>query len=189
MSPVVTLLVGSDDVRFYASEATLCRLPFFRAALQGGFREAFEKIITLPEDEPDVFSALLEHLYNGRYTVFHDDLPVCDLNQGCFHVRIYAVASKYGYQSLVEVALTNFVFTLSKLSGIDILRLWKAAYENGLTVSLCSGGGRLAGFQQSLPTVLRGLYESDGDEFQSMVSDVPSLAFDLMRLLVSAGRA
>lgn len=188
MSPVVTLHVGPDDVQFHASEATLCRLPFFRAALQGGFKEAAEKKITLPEDEPEVFSALLEYLYNGRYTVLHDDLTVCDLAQGCFHVRVYAVASKYGFQPLVEVALKNFLFTLSKLAGIDILRLWKAAYENGLTVGLCTDGGRLAGFQQSLSTVLRGLYETDGDEFQSTVLDVPTLAYDLMRLLVSDGR-
>lgn len=192
MSPVVTLLVGTDNIEFHAYEATLCRVPFFRAALQGEFKEAIEKKITLPEDEPEIFSALIEHLYTGTYTytydtttVLDDDTPICDLSEGCFHVSVYAVAFKYGWQPLVDAAVSNFLFVLPKLTGIDIVRIWKAAYENGLTVSACSDGGRLADFQKSLPTVLKGLYQTDSEEMQCTISEMPTLANDFMRLLVS----
>lgn len=195
MSPVVTLLVGTDNVVFHPYEATLCRVPFFRAALQGEFREAAEKKITLPEDVPEIFSTLLEHLYTGTYTytyvpdattVLRDTL-VCNLSEGCFHVSVYAVAFKYDWQPLVDAAVRNFLFVLPKLTGIDIIRLWKAAYEDGLTVSVCSSGGRLDDFQKLLPALLKGLYETDGEEMESTISDLPSLASDIIRLLVAAG--
>lgn len=194
MSPVITLLVGADNVQFHASEATLCRVAFFRAALQGEFREAAEKKITLPEEEPEVFSALIEHLYNGTYTYTYnpttttaldDTTPVCDLTEGCFHVSVYAVAFKYGWQPLVDAAVRNFLCVLPKLVGIEIVRLWKAAYEDGLTVDVCSDGGRLVDFQKLLPEVLKELYKKDAGEMENTVSDMPSLANDFMRLLVS----
>lgn len=194
MSPVVTLVVGTDNVQFHAAEATLCRIPFFRAALQGAFQEATLKKISFPDDAPEIFSALLEHLYNGTYTYIYDvdstmavgNIPVCDLAQGCFHVRVHALASKYDWQPLVDAAIENFVVMLQKLPAMDIMRLWKVAYENGLTVSVCSVAGRLGTFRKALPTVLEGLYTTDAAEMESTVSEMPSLANDFIRLLVSS---
>lgn len=191
MSPVVTLVIGTDKVQFHAPEATLCRIPFFRAALQGAFQE---KKILLPDDAPEIFSTLLEHLYSGIYTYTYDadttmavnNIPVCDLAQGSFHVRVYALASKYDWQPLVDAAIGNFVEMLQKLSGIDIVRLWRVAYENGLTVSVCSVDGRLINFRKALPNVLKKLYQTDPAEMESMVSEMPSLANDFMQLLVTS---
>lgn len=143
---------------------------------------------------PEVFSALIEHLYNGTYTYTYnpatttpldDTTPVRDLSEGCFHVSVYAVAFKYGWQPLVDAAVTNFLCVLSKLVGIDIVRLWNAAYEGGLTVGMCSDGGRLTGFLKLLPKVLKELYKSHPEEMEIIVTDMPSLANDFMRLLVS----
>lgn len=81
--------------------------------------------------------------------------------------------------------MRNFLCVLSKLVGIDIVRLWNAAYADGLTVGVCSDGGRLAGFQKLLPKVLKELYKSNAGEMEITVTDMPSLANDFMRLLVS----
>lgn len=192
MSPVVMLVVGPDEVQFHAPEATLCRIPFFRAALQGSFLEATLKRITFPDDAPEIFSALLEHLYNSTYTYTYDadtavavdNIPVYDLAEGCFHVRVCALAFKYDWQPLVDAAMGNFLFMLQKLAAIDIVRLWKVAYENGLTVSMCRVDGRLEKFQIALPALLEGLYKTDAAEMESTVFDMPSLANDFMQLLV-----
>lgn len=193
MFPVVTLLVGADNTTFYVSEEALCRVPFFRAALQGKFREATEKKITLPEDVPLIFSALLEHLYTGTYTYNHDiamaldGTHLKDLFEGRFHASVYAVADKYDWQPLVDATVNNFLAVLPGLAGIDILRLWKAAYEAGLTMSACASGARLAHFRSLLPALLQDLHITNADETESIIAELPSLASDIIWLLVEAG--
>lgn len=189
MSPVIEILVGPDAVVFHAYETTLCRIPFFRAALQGEFKEATEKKITLPEEKPEIFSALLEHLYTGNYTYLHDApdataTPVPDLPQGCFHVSVYAVAFRYDWPPLVADALSNFLSVLPHLAGMDVVECWKASYENGLTLRLCVDQGHLAEFVKVLPNLLKGLYKSHEAEMEDTVSEYPALVNDFMRLLV-----
>lgn len=69
-SPIVTLTVGCDGRLFAAHEDVLCQAPFFEAAvrnrLYAGQPQA-NKRISLPDEEPEVFSAVLEYLYKGDY--------------------------------------------------------------------------------------------------------------------------
>lgn len=194
MSPLVALHVGPDAVVFHACEATLCRVPFFRAALQGQFREATEKKITMPEEKPEIISALIEYISTGSYTYTYDvdaitdqnGTPTPDLARGCFDVGVYAVALMYDWPPLGCAALHNFFAVLSQLDGMDIVRLWKAAYEHGLTIPLCGEAGCLAEFEESLPKLLKGLYKTDGEEMDNMVAEFPALAGDFMRFLVAS---
>lgn len=192
MSPIVAIHVGPDAVIFHAYEAILCQISFFKAALQGGFLEATENKIMMPEETSEIFSALIEHLYTGSYTYTHkpnpdtDNTPAPDLAQGCFHARVYAVAFRYDWKPLVDDAVRNFLFVLPMLSGMDIVRLWKAGYEYELTVAVCVGKGLLVEFQKLLPSLLQGLYQTDGEEMDGIVSEFPALASDFMRLLVAA---
>ncbi|KAI9148135.1 hypothetical protein HJFPF1_11959 [Paramyrothecium foliicola] len=66
-SPIVTLTVGADGRLFAAHEDVLRQSPFFDAACRGGFFDAQSRRISLPEEEPEVFSAILEYLYKGDY--------------------------------------------------------------------------------------------------------------------------
>lgn len=194
MSPLVALHVGPDAVVFHAYEATLCRVPFFRAALQGQFQEATEKKITMPEEKPEVISALIEYICTGNYTYMYgvdaatdqNGTPTANLDQGCFHVRVYAVAHMYDWPPLVSAVLRNFLSVLSQLDEMDIVRLCKTAYENGLTIPLCTEAGRLDEFQKLLPKLLKGLYKSDGEEMDIMIAEFPALASDFMRFLVES---
>ncbi|KAA8905762.1 hypothetical protein FN846DRAFT_735263 [Sphaerosporella brunnea] len=54
--------------QLYAHKAILAaRSNWFRSALLSGFREAREGKITILEDDPKIFEALLEFLYSGEY--------------------------------------------------------------------------------------------------------------------------
>jgi hypothetical protein len=69
-SPIVTLTVGRDGRIFAAHEDVLCQAPFFESACRGrdvssGANQM--KRIHLPDEEPEVFSAVLEYLYKGDY--------------------------------------------------------------------------------------------------------------------------
>lgn len=196
MSPVITLEIGPSAVVFHSYEATLCRIPFFRAALQGEFREATEKLVSLPEEDPEVFCALLEHLTIGSYTYTYDaastavvdGFPVTDLAEGYYHVSVYAVGFRYDWQPLVEDAVSNFLVVLPKLEGMDVVRLWKAAYENGLTVAVCAGEGRLTAFEKVLPGLLKGVFAAEAAEMEIAVAELPALAIDFMKLLVAEAK-
>lgn len=67
-SPIVTLTVGREGRLFAAHEDVLRQAPFFEAACRDHhFRDAQSKRISLPDEEPEVFSAVLEYLYKGDY--------------------------------------------------------------------------------------------------------------------------
>ncbi|KAL2756388.1 hypothetical protein ACRALDRAFT_2042522 [Sodiomyces alcalophilus JCM 7366] len=67
-SPIVTLTVGREGRLFAAHEDVLRQAPFFDAACRDRhFVKAQSKRISLPDEEPEVFSAVLEYLYKGDY--------------------------------------------------------------------------------------------------------------------------
>jgi len=66
-SPIVTLTVGREGRLFAAHEDVLCQAPFFEKVLHGNYLDAQNKRIALPDEEPEVFSAVLEYLYKGDY--------------------------------------------------------------------------------------------------------------------------
>jgi len=66
-STIVTIAVGRSRRLFAAHEDVLVLSPFFQAALKGLFVEAKTKQVELPEEEPEVFSSVLEYLYKGDY--------------------------------------------------------------------------------------------------------------------------
>jgi hypothetical protein len=127
-SSIITLVVGREQRLFAAHEDVLCHSPFFAAACRGQFMEAQNKRITLPDEEPEIFSSVLEYLYKGDYyprlvhnkrrnsweletgeggagsvesTVYHHGVDGELLKD----TVIYCTAEKYGLDELKRVAL------------------------------------------------------------------------------------
>ncbi|KAG6030399.1 hypothetical protein E4U41_000104 [Claviceps citrina] len=73
-SPIVTLTVGREGRLFAAHEDVLRQSPFFDAAFRDALSDAQSRRISLPNEEPEVLSAVLEYLYKGDYypRLFHD---------------------------------------------------------------------------------------------------------------------
>lgn len=66
-SPIVTITVGRDGRVFAAHEDILSSSPFFAAVFKGsGFVAAEKKNISLLDEEPEIFSCVLEYLYVRR---------------------------------------------------------------------------------------------------------------------------
>lgn len=193
MASVITLYVGENRIEFHVYEDTLCQLSFFRAALQGQFREALERTINMPEDYPSEVSALVEYLYTGNYTYTYNpkgvhfsegsSIPIGDLAEGLFHVGVYSIASKYDCGGLVGVTVKNFEAVLNELDNLDTLRLWKAAYAEGLRLS----GGK-KDFEkyhsgEGLISWVKGLFKEHPDEMEKTMFEHPVLACDLLRVV------
>ncbi len=62
-SPIVTFTVGKEGRLFAAHEDVLAASPFFLAACRQQFLEDGNKRIDLPDEEPEIFSCVLEYLY------------------------------------------------------------------------------------------------------------------------------
>ena len=63
-SPIVTFTVGKEGRLFAAHEDVLSASSFFTKACRGQYRsDALSKRIDLPDEEPEIFSCVLEYLY------------------------------------------------------------------------------------------------------------------------------
>lgn len=74
-SSVITVAVGKDQRLFAAHEDVLTRAPWFAEACRDQFFSSpGQRRITLPDEVPEVFSAVLEYLYKGDYypRLLHD---------------------------------------------------------------------------------------------------------------------
>lgn len=168
----------------------LCRLPYFRAALTGGFREAVDNRIVMPEDSPDTMAALIEFLYHGVYTYTYtsattSDTPASDVSQGEFHVAVYAVADRYDCRPLADAAVSHFMNVLQQLGELDSLMLWKAAYANDLPMSKWGLKDAKNHVVAGLAEQLRLLYRDHEAEVEEVFKLYPVLATDVLRLVVT----
>jgi hypothetical protein len=66
-SRIVTFTVGREGRLFAAHEDVLALSPFFVTACRGQIRESQNMRIDLPDEEPEIFSCVLEYLYKGDY--------------------------------------------------------------------------------------------------------------------------
>ncbi|RDW70625.1 BTB/POZ domain-containing protein [Aspergillus mulundensis] len=68
-SSVITISVGPDKRLFAAHKEILCVSPFFAAACSRAQSQnpLSSRRIALPEEQPEVFSCILEYLYRGDY--------------------------------------------------------------------------------------------------------------------------
>ncbi|KAI9699515.1 MAG: hypothetical protein M1820_007146 [Bogoriella megaspora] len=149
-SAIVTLVVGKDQRLFAAHEDVLCHSPFFAAACKGAFFESNAKRITLPDEQPEVLSAVLEYLYKGDYypRLLHDKkrnawtLEDADHPQNSgrgsveptvYHsgwgdtilrdTAIYCSAERYGLEELKRLSLRK----QGLQSGIDVATILSSA--------------------------------------------------------------
>jgi hypothetical protein len=65
-SAIVTLSVGHEQRLFAAHEDVLRHSPYFAEICNSQFFQS-SKRIDLPDDEPEIFSSVLEYLYKGDY--------------------------------------------------------------------------------------------------------------------------
>ncbi|CAG8940278.1 unnamed protein product [Penicillium salamii] len=156
-SPIISMIVGRDQSVFAAHEDILSVSPYFSAAIKEQFQENGEKQLTLPEEEPEVLSCVLEFLYKGEYfpRLLHgkhrnswslEDAQDTTQSGGrrsseatIFHSEvgdlvlrdtvIYCAAEKYGLEDLKRLALRK----QGLQSGIPadvILRSARYAYDH-----------------------------------------------------------
>ncbi|KAL1843719.1 hypothetical protein VTJ49DRAFT_100 [Mycothermus thermophilus] len=151
VSAIVTLIVGQEQRIFAAHENVLSASPFFQSVLQNQMMDAPTKKISLPDEEPEVFSSILEYLYKGDYyprlvhnkkrntweleeagedgrseaTIYHHSVEGELLKD----TAIYCAAEKYGLEELKRIALRKQGLQ-SGIQASTILASARYAYAN-----------------------------------------------------------
>ncbi|RVX67085.1 hypothetical protein B0A52_08328 [Exophiala mesophila] len=124
-SPIVTICVGHEQRLFASHQDIITRSPFFEAACREQFFQGNTRRITLPDEHPEVLSAVLEYLYKGDYypkllhntrrdvweiedegkdpksTIYHHATKQTVLKD----TFIYCSAQRYGLEELQRLAL------------------------------------------------------------------------------------
>lgn len=144
----------------------------------------------MPEESPNTMAALIEFLYHGVYTYTYTsatttDTPPNDLAQGEFHVAVYAVADRYDCQPLAEEAVRHFMCVLEQLKELDCLLLYKVAYENDLPMAKWGVKGAKKEFVANLARQLGVLYRDHAEEVEGVFKLHPTLATDVLRLVIT----
>lgn len=128
-SAIVTLVVGVEQRLFAAHEDVLCSSTFFSHVLRSGCMDTATKRISLPDEEPEIFSSVLEFLYKGDYyprlvhnkrrnsyeLEMNSDEQRSSVESIVYHrgvdgdllkdTVIYCAAEKYGLDELKKLAL------------------------------------------------------------------------------------
>ncbi|KAK3049253.1 hypothetical protein LTR09_009431 [Extremus antarcticus] len=147
-SAIITISVGPSQRLFAAHEDVLTKSPHFSHHLRAQFFESAGKLIDLPGEEPEAFSAVLEYLYKGDYTPklaydkkrsswyledYDTSAGEATVQQGGAQVLkdtvIYCAAYKYGLPELQRLALKK----QGLQSGVQcstILSSARYAYDN-----------------------------------------------------------
>ncbi|KAK3341220.1 hypothetical protein B0T25DRAFT_466003 [Lasiosphaeria hispida] len=151
ISAIVTLVVGQEQRIFAAHENVLSQSPFFQSVLQNQMLDSQSKKISLPDEEPEIFSSVLEYLYKGDYyprLVHNKKRNSWELEQPPEEARheatvyhhgvegellkdtvIYCAAEKYGLEELKRVALRKQGLQ-SGIQASTILASARYAYAN-----------------------------------------------------------
>ncbi|KAH6853457.1 hypothetical protein B0I37DRAFT_7338 [Chaetomium sp. MPI-CAGE-AT-0009] len=151
ISAIVTLVVGQEQRIFAAHENILGASPFFQSVLKNQLMDSQTKKISLPDEEPEVFSSILEFLYKGDYyprlvhnkkrnsweleqagedgrseaTVYHHSVEGELLKD----TAIYCAADKYGLEELKRISLRKQGLQ-SGIQASTILASARYAYAN-----------------------------------------------------------
>lgn len=156
-SAIITIVVGPEQRLFAAHEDVLIHSPFLASACRDQFFESNDRRIFLPDEEPEVFSCVLEYLYKGDYypRLTHDkrrntwglegqlespkiggrgstDATIFHSGVGDVILRdtaVYCAADRYGLEELKRLSLRK----QGLQSGIEvstILRSARYAYDN-----------------------------------------------------------
>ncbi|KAK4238037.1 hypothetical protein C8A03DRAFT_44187 [Achaetomium macrosporum] len=151
VSAIVTLVVGQEQRIFAAHENVLSASPFFQTVLQNQMMDSQTKKISLPDEEPEVFSSILEYLYKGDYyprLVHNKKRNSWELEQAGEDGRseatihhhsvegellkdtaIYCAAEKYGLEELKRISLRKQGLQ-SGIQASTILTSARYAYAN-----------------------------------------------------------
>ena len=99
--------MGEVREKFLFHKSLLCDLaPFFRAALEGSFKEATEAMIPMPEEDPETVQRFHVWAYTGCIMAEDEDIKTIEWEA---LIQLYIFGEKYGLPDLQNLAIDSLV--------------------------------------------------------------------------------
>jgi len=148
---------GFDDGQKIPAHKVIlsARAPYFESMFDSGMKEASSNEIRVQDVEPNVFKAVLQHLYSGAAPV----------NLAEIALEVHAAADKYGLDELKELCESCVCATLTADNVVDVFML----AEERSCVKI----------RDRALVVLRDNFESLQQESAQKLKDNPELLFQL----------
>jgi len=132
---IVHIFVGSDKKQFTIHKRLLCtHSNFFEKAFNGGFKEATEDKMDLPDDDPLIFNALVEWLYSHKR---HRTIKNTSYLEGVDSlINLYIFGEKIGCNGLKNASMDELQDWLDN-GDISLLKLSQISqiFENTLSTT------------------------------------------------------
>ncbi|KAF2277552.1 uncharacterized protein EI97DRAFT_432415 [Westerdykella ornata] len=134
----VTIHVGQGLERkeFIAHEPFIARSEFFRRALNGNWPEGIERIVEMPNDDPEHFRLYLSFVYTSKLPRDREPLPKDDAEWTSRYeadymdlARIYALAEKL-QDPVTKNAIVHRMFQLSSCGAFPPGKAIQIFYES-----------------------------------------------------------
>ncbi|KAM0797441.1 hypothetical protein BDR22DRAFT_440417 [Usnea florida] len=127
-SAVVQVKVGHEKT-FIVYRDILCRsAPYFKAALEGGFKESQDQVLELPDDDPTAFSHFQLWLYTGNILESHKSAKDIDWR---VLISIYLFGDVRGIPGLQNEAIDVLIDKLEAMNKIPVNQIPRI-YKNTL---------------------------------------------------------
>jgi hypothetical protein len=175
---VIVFLVGTEVPRRFTIHEGLIRTrsDFVQLALRGEWKEARERTIPLPEDDPDVFSVYQQFLYGGLIYTSYKNAPSRPDDEYKVLVKAYILGEKIMDQEFKDSIVDAIIEKLRTLRSLTTLRLHRhcAAFGWMRTITLAAPSGSIPAWQVAPSTL---------SSWPSSVATRCSLALGLARLV------
>ncbi|KAI9730709.1 MAG: hypothetical protein M1834_005678 [Cirrosporium novae-zelandiae] len=148
-SPIITINVGPSRRLFAAHEDVLSLSPYFASQLCDQFFEPHTKRIELPDEQAEIFSAVLEYLYKGDYSpqLVHnkrrDNWELEGQEEGRGGAEPTIVDQETGEDILKDTAV-YCAATRFSLPSLSALALRKQGLQTGIQCSTILSSARFA---------------------------------------------
>ncbi|KAI5799122.1 hypothetical protein DFH27DRAFT_611510 [Peziza echinospora] len=187
-SPMITLLAGTSQRRYWAHKDVLCTVPFFRECLETSFLETHTNIIELPDDDPEAIGSMVSFLYSEEYfpriVRMHGNRALEPLPDGhehtrSLHVQVHTTAEKYNIPNLRDLAFRK-VFLIDAVD-MEFLNFLREVYTLTPPTSKLRYCNRMEeywvfGLHERMKEMKNG-YE---DELNAFLQDFPEFTRDLI---------
>ncbi|KAI1875698.1 uncharacterized protein JN550_001984 [Neoarthrinium moseri] len=149
---IITLIVGTEQRVFAAHEDVLGVSPWFQSTLSSMFMDtdsAANKRIHLPDEEPEIFSSILEYMYKGDYypRLIHNkkrnswEIEQPDEGRNALEATIYHHATDG------DILKDTVIYCAAEKFGLDELKrvaLRKQGLQSGIQCSTILASARYA---------------------------------------------
>ncbi|RYP58776.1 hypothetical protein DL770_010359 [Monosporascus sp. CRB-9-2] len=100
-----------------------CQSKVFRAACQGGFKEATSGLFEMPEDSLPIVQGMVDYLYTGSYDdqgLITSDEPPVSVSAAKFNARMFALADKYQIDGLRTLSASKYSKAIEEYSSLHL---------------------------------------------------------------------